>query len=132
MKGFTDLKITLIHDVLLYYQFLYNDSKEALADDPTQWVQGDFKKWRSQERHPSTTAHISSHASNTTTTSTASVIISTTEKAEDAWLSWQPGMQDSTVYPILENDRNYTDWIINIKRQFKSKRCKRVINPWTC
>ena len=32
------------------------------------------------------------------------------------------------MYPILENDRDYTDWIINIKRRFKSKRCKRVID----
>lgn len=84
MKGFNNLKIALIHDLLLYYQFLYNDSKEALADNPTQWVQGDFKKWKSQGRHPSTTSHTASQAGNTTMTSTAPVIVCVTKKAEEA------------------------------------------------
>ena len=33
MKGFTDLKITLIQDVLLYYHFLYADKMKNLAKE---------------------------------------------------------------------------------------------------
>ena len=58
MKGFTELKITLIHDVLLYYHFLYADKRETLAKDPRTWVQADFKIWQSQGRPSSTIAHI--------------------------------------------------------------------------
>ena len=32
------------------------------------------------------------------------------------------------MYPILENNRDYTDWIIKITCQFKSKECERVID----
>ena len=128
MKGFNELKITLIHDVLLYYHFLYNDSIETLANDPRNWVQADFKKWRSQGRHSSTTIFTAAQVGNTTTPPTAPVVVSATKKVEDAWLSWQCGKKDPTMYPILENDRNYTDWIINTKQRFRSERCPQVID----
>ena len=88
MKGFTELKITLIHEALLYYHFLYNDSMEALAEDHRNWVQVDFKKWRSQGRHSSTTVHTAAQAGNTMIPPTAPVAVSATKKSEDAWMSW--------------------------------------------
>ena len=35
MAAFNDQKITLIHDVILYYQFLGNSNNEVLVEDPT-------------------------------------------------------------------------------------------------
>ena len=34
--AFTDEKIRLVNEVLLYYTFLYQDDEDALAKDPTQ------------------------------------------------------------------------------------------------
>ena len=81
-----------------------------------------------QGRHSSTTVHTTAQAGNTTTPPTAQVVFFATKKAEDAWLSWQCGKQDPTIYPILENDRGYADWIINTELRFKSERCERMID----
>ena len=48
---------------------------------------------------------------------------------EDASLSWRQSKQDKNLYPILENDRVYTEWIIKTKRWFVSEECDRMIDP---
>ena len=42
-------------------------------------------------------------------------------------MSWQRSKQDTEKYPILQNDRDYTDQIINIKHQSEADRCTSVI-----
>ena len=54
---------------------------------------------------------------------------SQTKLEEDAWLSWRRSKQDETSYPVLENDREYSDWIIKTKRWFTSEECFRMIDP---
>ena len=47
MVAFINRKITLIHDVVLYYHVLRSETAtKALTEEPTQWVQDDFKTWR--------------------------------------------------------------------------------------
>ena len=36
-------KLKLVNDVLLYYNFLYEDDDDALAEDSPQWDVKDFK-----------------------------------------------------------------------------------------
>ena len=45
------------------------------------------------------------------------------------YLSWRRSKQDETFYPVLENDRGYTNWIIKTKRWFTSEEYFRMINP---
>ena len=59
---------------------------------------------------------------------TGPVVIPNIKKADDAWMSWQRSKQDTEKYPILQNNRDYTDWSINIKRQFDADRCTRMID----
>ena len=81
--GFKDQKIKLIHDVLLYYKFMQNNSNKVMAENPDQWVEEKFEDWLDKGRHPSNTSYTASQAGNTTTTSTAPVIVPATKKAED-------------------------------------------------
>ena len=39
-------KLKLVNNVLLYYQYLYEDQEYAKADDPIQWIRQDFKIWK--------------------------------------------------------------------------------------
>ena len=43
-------------------------------------------------------------------------------------MNCQHSKQDTEKYPILQNNSKYTDWIINIMRQFENDRCTRVID----
>ena len=38
VNAFNEGKLKLVNNMLLYYNFLYQDDKDALAEDPTQWV----------------------------------------------------------------------------------------------
>ena len=70
-----------------------------------------FKTWRRQGCHPSTASYTVSLAGSTmnTTASTGPVVIPDIKKAEGAWMSWQRSKRDPEKYPILQNDRDYTD-----------------------
>ena len=46
VPAFSSVKLTLVTNVLLYYEFLQDDNQETLADDPVNWVLLDFKRWR--------------------------------------------------------------------------------------
>ena len=72
----------------------------------------------------------SSSGTTTTTNATATpaTICPDTKKAENTWVSWERSRRDHDKYPVLSNDRDYTDWFINIKRQFEGDRCSRVID----
>ena len=131
MVGFNNRKITLIHDVVLYYHFLQSETAtKALAEDPIQWVRDDFKTWRDQGRHPNIASFNTLSSSNTTNTTAppATTVAPEIKTLEDAWMSWQRSRRDPEKYPILPNNRKYTDWIILIKRQFEADRCTRVID----
>ena len=39
-------KLKLVNDVILYYEFMYQDKEYAKADNPTQWIKQDFKIWK--------------------------------------------------------------------------------------
>ena len=134
--AFTDRKLKLVNEVLLYYHFLCQDNKVADAEDPTLWVKEDFRKWESNGYPQSTEVLNAACASNTANASNATlnatnttVPASITELEEDVWLSWRWSKQDETVYPLLENDRMYTDWIVKFKRKITSKEMFRMIDP---
>ena len=44
VQAFSNAKLTMIGNVLLYYKFLMDDSQEVLAEDPVRWVKSDFRK----------------------------------------------------------------------------------------
>ena len=43
-------------------------------------------------------------------------------------LNWRKSRQDITAYPIIDNDVQYLDWIIQIRRVFISDECERMID----
>ena len=90
MVGFNNQKITLIHDVIFYYNFLQSETRtKALAEEPTQWVREDFKTWRDQGCHPNI-ASVNESLSGTTANATAPPATTVTpeiKKAENAWMS---------------------------------------------
>ena len=44
VQAFSSVKLTLITNVILYYDFLINDNQEVLAEDPVNLVKSDFRK----------------------------------------------------------------------------------------
>ena len=114
VDAFTDGKIKLVNDILLYYTFLYQDDKDALAEDPTQSDKRNFKKLKSRGYPLSTNTYNTSKAgsnTNVTLNTTNTAATSKTKSQNDAWLSWRQSIQDETAYPLLEADQMYTDWI---------------------
>ena len=67
-------KLRMVNNILLYYDFLFQDKEYAKADDPTQWIRQDFKIWKSQEYHKSTADYTASLAINTTTNAGAATV----------------------------------------------------------
>ena len=43
-------------------------------------------------------------------------------------MSWKRSRRDHDKYPVLSNDCIYTDWFVNIERQFEEDRCSRVVD----
>ena len=68
VDAFSDWHLKLIKDVLLYYHFLYQDDEDDLAEDPTQWDNGDFTKWKSRGYSLSADAYNALRAGNNTNT----------------------------------------------------------------
>ena len=108
---------------------------QLLAEEPDQLVMTDFKKWRSRDFPKSTatyTAPIAGKTTNTTnitsTTSNITAPVTQMKLEKDAYLSRRRGKQDPTLYPILENDQGYTDWIIKTRCQLTSDECERIID----
>ena len=102
-----------------------------MANNPTAWVQLDFDKWKSFCCPVSTAARTASQGtiSNTTTQQTSNVSTTSSTKLEDdAFASWRKSKQNVTDYPIIDNDVQYPDWIIKVKRQIISDECVRMID----
>ena len=80
--------------MLLYYNFLHQNDKDTLTEDPTQWDITAFRKWKSKGYRLSTDAYNGSKAGNNVNvtnvtlnaTNTAGPA-SKTKSEEDAWLS---------------------------------------------
>ena len=53
------------------------------------------------------------------TTAPPATVFPDTKKAENAWLSWQRSRRDVDKYPILTNDREYSNWDVFMARQFE-------------
>ena len=121
VQAFSNVKLTMIGNVLNYYQFLMNDSQETLAGNPVSWTKSDFRKWITLSRGTAT----QTTAPQDTTTVTPP---STTKLEDDALLNWTKGRQDVTVYPVIDNDVQYPDWIIKIRLVFIGDECKRMID----
>ena len=81
----------------------------------------------------STDAYNASRAGNSTTTTSQTSNVTApvfgTKLEDDIYLSWRRSKQDKTLYPILENDRDYAEWIIKMTRRFHSEECERMIDP---
>ena len=134
VQAFSNAKLKLISNVLLYYLFLMDDSQEVLAENPVNWVKSDFRKWKTKPRgtatqNASNAGTATQNALNASTQQTSNVKPpSTTKLEDDALLNWRKSQQDVTVYPIIDNDIQYPDWIIKIKRLFISNECGRMID----
>ena len=59
-------KLKLVNDVLLYNNFLYQDDKDTLAEDPTRWDVKAFRKWKSRGYPLSTDAYNASKSGSNT------------------------------------------------------------------
>ena len=95
----------------------------------------DFRKWIREGRHPTVaffnTAKTNATLTGTTTlptTTTPATVCPDTRKAENAWLSWQRCRRVVDNYPVLSNDREYSDWITKVEQQFEEDQCARMIN----
>ena len=44
VQAFSSAKLTMVNNVILYYNFLQDDSQERLAEDPVNWDKADFRK----------------------------------------------------------------------------------------
>ena len=135
VTAFTDGKLILVNNALLYYNFLRQDGEVAMANDSTLWDKDDFRNWK-RDGFPVSTKAL--NASQTGNTNTANVTLNTTNTAtpssktkleDDTWLSWRRSKQDETSYPLLEADRIYTDWIVKFRRKAISKEMSRMIDP---
>ena len=110
-------RVTQVYNAIRYYHFLDSDPQSRLlAEDPENWKIVDFRLWKAHGRHP-TTASATAAAANATSTSAptttpTTTVCADTKKAENAWLSWQRTKRDVEKYPILSNDREYSDWRI--------------------
>ena len=115
VDALTEGNLKQVNNVLLYHNFLCQDDKDALVEDPVQWAKADFTKWKSNGYPLSTNAlnasRVSNNANTNTTLQASNVTAPTSQtKLEDnAYLSWRRSKEDGTSYPVLENDREYTD-----------------------
>ena len=126
VQAFSNVKLKMISHVLLYYQFLMNDSQENLAENPVIWVKSDFTKWITLPIPRGTATQITAtqSASNTTHLTPPS----NRKLEDDALLNWRKSHQDVTAYPVIDNDVQYPDWIMKIRCLFLSDECGRMIN----
>ena len=124
--AFNKEKLKLLNDVLLYYEFLYEDKEYAKADDPTQWVKQDFKIWKHRGYHISTVAYNASLTTNSTagtaTVTTPATAAAVKQKEEDgSFLSWRRSRKDEKDYPVLTSDRIFYDWRVKFERKIRSE-----------
>ena len=131
-KVFNKRKVTLIYNMIRYYKFLQSDdTTKKQTKDPENWDKDDFDDWVDDRRHPTLASAKAAKANptltGTTTTPNTTVspatVCSHTKKVENAWLSWQRSRRDIDKYPKISNDREYSDWIIKMERQFEEDRC---------
>ena len=47
VQAFSNAKLKLVGNVILYYDYLMNDQQETLAGDPVSWDKDDYLKWLS-------------------------------------------------------------------------------------
>ena len=119
VPAFNSVKLTLITNVILYYEFLQDDNQETLADNPVNWVLLDFKRWR---RNPP----VSTNAATVTTAATAAAV--TQKEEDDSFLSWRRSKKDEKGYPILNNDREFTEWRVKFVRKIHSDEMYQMID----
>ena len=80
--------------MFLYYNFLYQDDEDALAEDPIQWDIVVFRRWKSRGYLLSTDAYNALKAGNNINAANATLNAtnttgpaSKTKLEKDAWLS---------------------------------------------
>ena len=91
----------------------------------------DFIKWKNIGYPISTAAHTASQGtSSTVTTQQTSNVTGTpsTKLEDDALVSWRKSKHDVTAYPIIDNDVQYPNWTIRIRRQFIADECARMVD----
>ena len=83
-------ELKLVNDVPLYYNFLYKDDDETLAEDLIQWDIKDFKKWKSRGYHVSTDVYNASKtvsSTNVTLNITPAAATAKQKEQEDSFLN---------------------------------------------
>ena len=103
-----------------------------LAEDPENWLKVDFKLWRDNGRHPNiasaNAASVNAALPGVTTTAPPATVCPNTKKAGNTLLSWQRSRSNVDKFPILPNNREYSDWADSMARQFEADRCSRLID----
>ena len=115
VQAFSSLKLTLVTNVILYDDFLQDDSQEALAEDPVNWVKADFRKWRQNPPVNTTT-----NAGAATVTTVATTAAAKQKEENDSFSSWRRSRQDEKDYPVLDNDREFIEWKVKFERKIHS------------
>ena len=123
VQAFSSVKLTLVTNVILYYDFLQHDNQEVLAEDPINWVKADFRKWR---RNPIVNTNTNAGTATVTTAATAAVVKQ--KQQDDSFLSWRRSRKDEKDYPVLNNNREFIEWDVKFERKIRSDKMYRMID----
>ena len=123
VQAFSSVKLTLVTNVILYYDFLQHDNQEVLAEDPINWVKADFRKWR---RNPIVNTNTNAGTATVTTAATAAVVKQ--KQQDDSFLSWRRSRKDEKDYPVLNNNREFIEWDVKFERKIRSDKIYRMID----
>ena len=99
-----------------------------MKDDFDDWIDNGHHSIVAFAKAASTNAASSGNTTTTNATATSATVCPDTKKTENVWMSWQRSRRDCDKYPVLSSNREYTDWFINIERQFEEDRYSRVID----
>ena len=100
VDAFTDGKLVLVNNTLLYYNFLCQDGEVVEVNNLTLCDKDDFRKWKSDCYLLSTSALNTTrtgdtvNAANFTLNTSNTAVPTSTKGKEHAWLSWRLSNQD--------------------------------------
>jgi hypothetical protein len=130
----TKLHFMLVKQVqrCIHYTRFKEGLNDVQSDNPTFWSKTEYSTW-CRNRYAT---YIEKLATATVTatplpvTSTTATYVSQDQKYDDAALiSWNRKPRDVAKYPLLNNDADYQDWKLKMKRQLIADTLLRVTDP---
>jgi hypothetical protein len=114
----------------------YNRYKEGLndvqSDNPTLWSKTQYSTWcrNGYATYIEKLATATATATPLPVTSMTATYVSPVQKDDDdALISWNRKPHDVAKYLLLENDADYQDWKLKMKRQLIADTLSRVTDP---